>query len=342
MYRCELCSQIVPPGLSQKQLQLTPKQFYTQTLTITLCAQTQKTLTQDELVKVAACDACEEAWSARRAEARQRALVLAADPCAAPATLSWLSDIASQDEELLSMLAQNPNTPPEALDKLAARFYPLLLQNPSMSLLRLENPAGCHQWRLCYAERCLQEAPPKVSSEDLRALSAHPTPSVRRLVALHPNTEPEILRLLAADKDEWVRQAVAQNPHSPVEVLRLLASDRSRWVLRTIAIHPNLPPKVQKAWLEDDSLWRRDWMHPSPGGWYFWLEEQKPAGPFAPKARRRQATRRKKAAQQRTQRIVTQKNRRSLRKGQNLQKKIPKHPETVSRPSLDSLDTMAP
>jgi hypothetical protein len=140
-----------------------------------------------------------------------------------PETLDRLAN--DENSRVRYDVARNPNTPPEALNRLANDDHSFVrcgvAQNPNTSTVtldRLANDGECH---------------------------------VRCAAALNPNTSTEILERLANDDDVGVRYHVATNPNTPPETLERLANDASYAVRHRVAWNPNTPPETLKRLLND-------------------------------------------------------------------------------------------
>ena len=78
-------------------------------------------------------------------------------------------------------------------------------------------------------------------SRILEDLSRDENPSVRRTVAMNPDTPVETLHNLATDENGLVRWAVSRNESTPVGTLEVLANDEENGVRQWVAMHPNTP-----------------------------------------------------------------------------------------------------
>jgi hypothetical protein len=102
------------------------------------------------------------------------------------------------------VVAGNPNTPKQILEKLAGDDFPAIRRRTA------ENP----------------NTPIVV----LNKLAADPHSDVRLAVAENLSTPQETLAVLAFDEDMDVRYGVAENPHMPEEILVQLCEDENPYI----------------------------------------------------------------------------------------------------------------
>ena len=116
------------------------------------------------------------------------------------------SSVASDVEviHVRRVVAGNPNTPKQVLEKLAADSFSAIRRRVA------ENPG----------------TPAKL----LMKLATDTNSDVRLGVAENPHTPPETLTLLSKDEDSDVRYGVAENPHMPEEILIQLTEDENPYV----------------------------------------------------------------------------------------------------------------
>ena len=136
-------------------------------------------------------------------------------------------------------VAENPNTPPETLGRLANDNIWDVRQGiaensntPPETLERLANDD--EDWvRRAVAWNS------NTKTETLERLAKDGDYCVLCGVAENPNTTTEILERLANDDDVGVRIGAAQNPNTPPEVLERLANDKSSYVRRAVVWNSN-------------------------------------------------------------------------------------------------------
>ena len=112
-------------------------------------------------------------------------------------------------------MAENPNTPAEILEKLAADS----------------------EWGVRYMVAANPNTDPRVLSR----LASDPTHYTRSRVAANPSAPTGTLETLAGDRSSVVRFAAATNPHTPVAVIEALAGDRDASVLEAVLRSGRLP-----------------------------------------------------------------------------------------------------
>lgn len=118
-------------------------------------------------------------------------------------------------------IAQDPNTPPETLAKLAD---------------------SDDSWVVFEVARNLNTTPETL----VKLANADPFADNFKgcQVAENPNTPPEALVTLADNWNINVRYAVARNPNTPPEALAKLADDDSSGVRKLVEEHPNTTPQI--------------------------------------------------------------------------------------------------
>lgn len=102
------------------------------------------------------------------------------------------------------VLAGNPNTPKQILEKLAGDDFPAI--------------------------RCRTAENPNTPVKILQELAGDQHSDVRLAAAENPSTPQETLAILAADEDTDVRYGVAENPHMPEDILVKLCEDDNPYV----------------------------------------------------------------------------------------------------------------
>jgi len=160
------------------------------------------------------------------------------------ATLAWLiKDTPSGDISVPIRLnaAENPNTPPEILARLARSAYAGLRLKAAASKLSslraLKRLTADENWQICKAVANNTSTPPAA----LKGLVKDADRTVRWLVASNTSTPPDILIRFAADPDPTVRAAAAGNTNTLPNTLAILVQDPSRLVRLAVAQNSNIP-----------------------------------------------------------------------------------------------------
>ncbi|MGV0106635.1 hypothetical protein NSTCB13_05463 [Nostoc sp. DSM 114160] len=191
-------------------------------------------------------------------------------------------------------VAENPNTPPEALRKLASKqeagepriFLGRNLNTPSDVLESLskdrdkkvrisvaENPntpltilqylANDTERNVAEAAtRAIREQQGEYTAEAVRKNPKTPPHVLEKLaqkdpqtVCQHPNTPSELFLEFSKSLNSQVREWVAKNPNAPVNILEQLADDDSSTVRQEVARNPNTPLSLLfKLFARDASL----------------------------------------------------------------------------------------
>jgi hypothetical protein len=118
------------------------------------------------------------------------------------------------------LLAKNPNTPQEILNKLSELYPGEVVSNPSSpkelaeKLFNSTNDAT--KWRM---------AETATDTKLLEKLSDDPSRKVRYNLTNNKNITPEILTKMSKDEAPSIRMHVAYHPKCPIEVLRVLEND---------------------------------------------------------------------------------------------------------------------
>lgn len=86
------------------------------------------------------------------------------------------------------VVAQNPNTPPDLLLKLAAHYFESFAQNPALPLLLLEDPGFCMQMSVATLRRLLRRT--DLPEMFLQTLKRHPDREVRDAARLYVSIAP--------------------------------------------------------------------------------------------------------------------------------------------------------
>jgi hypothetical protein len=156
----------------------------------------------------------------------------AQDETTAPEILKQLS---SSDDHLTGKyVAENPNTPIEALKKLVQRFPNEIATNPNLDLLFLEDP----EIKLFFYKSIAENF--NTLPDILSVLAKDSCSLVRDSVAKHLNTSPDTLSILAKDLYRFVRRSVARNSNTSLNVLSVLAKDLYSFVRLDVARNPNI------------------------------------------------------------------------------------------------------
>ena len=158
----------------------------------------------------------------------------AQDENTSPETLAELAK--SKDKEILRLVAGNPNTLVETLEKLGEEFPDAIVNNPIFDLLLLENPESK------FILLSLAGAS-TTSVEKLKKLAEHQDRDIRVAVAANHNTPTNIVNNLF--KSDWeMKQSVSKNKNISKELLCNLAKENSCYVCSTIAQREDLPEEV--------------------------------------------------------------------------------------------------
>lgn len=119
------------------------------------------------------------------------------------------------------VVAGNPNTPKQVLERLAADSMPNIRRRTA------ENP--------------------RTPVDILRRLAEDEHCDVRLAVAENPHTPPDVLAMLGNDPDADVRYGVAENPHMPEDILVKLSDDDNPYVrCRALKTLQMLSPEAQQ------------------------------------------------------------------------------------------------
>ena len=162
----------------------------------------------------------------------------------APDILTTLSN--DSDAKVRLLVASNPNTPVNVLQKLGEEFPDAITDNPIFNLLLLEN-LDTYFVKLSLARSFTTSEETLTRLANARYYSEEP---IVRAVANNPSTPISVLEKLATwfpeieenseetDGDR-VHEAVASNPNTPVRILEKLAQHRSPYVREQLANNPN-------------------------------------------------------------------------------------------------------
>jgi uncharacterized protein (DUF2336 family) len=82
------------------------------------------------------------------------------------------------------------------------------------------------------------------TDEELRLLTASPSPRVRMLIAQRTALPADVFELLVADDDIRVAKAIAPHPALPADRLRALAARHGPSLFRKLATNPNCDPEL--------------------------------------------------------------------------------------------------
>lgn len=140
-----------------------------------------------------------------------------------------------QDEDVLTMLAQNPN----ASDEVILKIFDIAMEQTVDSEDYIE-----FLWRIAGLQR--------LPASTLSHLADSDNWRVREAVAHNPNMSPEVLAQLASDEDTNVRIDVARNRNTSVDTLRVLANDEEALVRWGVAANRNTPSDVLAQLAEDE------------------------------------------------------------------------------------------
>ena len=140
--------------------------------------------------------------------------------------------LSKENREVRQLVAGNPNTPIEVLEKLGIEFADEIVNNPVFDLLLLENPDSR------FLKMCL--ATSSTSIEVLEKLSCDRDSDIRCQVAKNKKTTGDILYKLGEDKNYYVLHSVLENRNTTESTLRkLLDSVPSNYFTGKILKHPN-------------------------------------------------------------------------------------------------------
>lgn len=142
------------------------------------------------------------------------------------------------------LAARHPNTPPDALSRLAADGHFLVRETVAR---RHDLPASTRDLfaRAGSSDDLQGFAKPHaaISGEELERVAAY-GPWGRRLAARHPDADAGLLARLAEDADWQVRRAVARHGTTGPDTLVGLAQDVAADVRWSLLKHPAPPPEV--------------------------------------------------------------------------------------------------
>jgi hypothetical protein len=180
----------------------------------------------------------EETLEEKARRGPREAQQVAADPSAPAALLERLAQ--SKDNQILRVLAQNPNTPTNILFRLAKK-YPLdVLQNPVIPLLFLENPSVLRAEIDGEAAKSFLSLP-GCPEEFFSIIASHKDAAVRAAAASHKKTPRNILLQLKDDDACMVSFALVHNPNTPAEVIGGFLTSANPSIRDYAAKHPNAP-----------------------------------------------------------------------------------------------------
>jgi len=170
----------------------------------------------------------------------------ACDPQTPP---EWLEEVAVSPHygvEIKRAIASNPNTPIEALVRLAQLFPKEFMTNAFVQLYALETPGFwvelIRSKRELFVELLAQ---PYTPEELLSTYAKHPDGAFRKGVARNPVCPEALLASLAEDSEYYVRAAVANNASTPQHLLAVLAVDSHEWVRGSLWANPMLDSSAQ-------------------------------------------------------------------------------------------------
>jgi hypothetical protein len=177
--------------------------------------------------------------------------------------------------KLAHLVAKNPSTPPELLQKLAHschgtirkhvtansntpidvvlelgdEFPEQLLDNPIVSLLLLEYPSLVNKLPIATLMSLLKLE--KVPVFLLEQAVRNPRWEVKSAVAMHPRTPVKVLEKLVEKQNTQVLEvllAVAMNPQTPRGVLETLVESQSAQVVEAARLHVNWAGEMALSW----------------------------------------------------------------------------------------------
>ena len=150
----------------------------------------------------------------------------------------------SKDKEILRLVAGNPNTPAEILEKLSVEFADTVVANPIFDLLLLENPES--KFVLLSLARAST-----TSVEKLAELANYSDRDIREAVVINNKTPVDIVNSIF-NKDISIKESVAKNPNASEKLLCSLAKDNNYNVLYAIAQRKCLSEKIVKILIQCD------------------------------------------------------------------------------------------
>lgn len=190
---------------------------------------------------------------------------------------------ADPEAEVRCLVASNPNTPTDILQKLGEEFPESVTANPVFDFLALENPDSkfiklllarssttsediLARFAKSQDEEILCAVAKNVATPidilqklanwfpvDERAQKAYPGSSIHACVAINPKAPPSLLKKLAAHKDNLVRQAVATNTNTSLKILDKLARDKELKARLAVAKNITTPASTLEQLAGDDN-----------------------------------------------------------------------------------------
>ncbi|MGD1918207.1 MAG: hypothetical protein ACFCAD_04580 [Pleurocapsa sp.] len=133
----------------------------------------------------------------------------------------------SKDKEIRRLVASNPNTPIEILEKLGEEFPDAIVDYPVFDLLLLENPEN--KFVLISLARAST-----TSVEKLKELANYQDQDIREAVVVNNKTPADIIDSIF-EKDISIKEIVAKNPHASEALLCSLAKENDYGVLYAIS-----------------------------------------------------------------------------------------------------------
>lgn len=179
-----------------------------------------------------------------------RQLAEASDPLTAPARLRSLGCQQDADPELRRVVASNPNTPFEALQRLCTSFPAEVLNNPSLALYLMEQPRGLLADSVAIQKILSCEAMPAWFFEALLGLWEPDTESyvMRSLgewLARQPGTPPALVEKLCTCANPQARVLASQRADAPAAVLgQLVAAGSDEALVKPVKRRPPVAPEV--------------------------------------------------------------------------------------------------
>lgn len=170
---------------------------------------------------------------------------LAANPNAPASVLAKLSH--GHSYEVCKLVARHPNAPPEVLRYIAMDQTVVAAQ--AAYGIELHDDYGMLQLDVAQNPKTPPEALTYLSKLDVK-MSVDILISIKRAVALHPNTSPEVLDDLAFRLYYW--REVLQNPNATPDILERLSTHEYPEIRQKVASNPKTPLEILVR-LEKDS-----------------------------------------------------------------------------------------
>ena len=146
------------------------------------------------------------------------------------------------NNDVLRIIARNPDTPIEALKILARREFVSPIAEPNSFVPPRTDDSVIQS--LAYN--------PNLTPEILSTLTQDSCIEVRKILVRHPNLTEELWLRLSEDEAVLARETVACSEQTPVNVLQLLASDLEREVRIKVAQNSNTPQTILETLAGDE------------------------------------------------------------------------------------------